>query len=99
MIQVQKMTHMQLWMISSICLKYMKLVACDTKFNNEWLMFPAAFEKGRLNIGKTGTPSTLGKYLGHIKWVFICVKGIIRLSGFNLPVITCFDYSCTHKNM
>jgi hypothetical protein len=30
-------------------------------------MFPAAFEKGRLNIDKKGTPSALGKYLGHIK--------------------------------
>jgi hypothetical protein len=26
----------------------------------------------------------LGKYLGHIKWVFICVEGIICLSGLSL---------------
>jgi hypothetical protein len=30
-------------------------------------VIPAAFEKGRLNIDKKGTPSMLGKYLGHIK--------------------------------
>jgi hypothetical protein len=27
------------------------------------VVFPAAFEKGRLNIDKKGTPSTLGKYI------------------------------------
>jgi hypothetical protein len=32
-----------------------------------YCLFPAAFEKDRLNIDKKGTPSTLGKYLGHIK--------------------------------
>jgi hypothetical protein len=31
------------------------------------VVFPAAFEKSRLNIDKKGTPSALGKYLGHIK--------------------------------
>jgi hypothetical protein len=34
---------------------------------DEILVFPAAFEKGRLNIDKNGIPSALGKYLGHIK--------------------------------
>ena len=51
---------------------------------DEILVFPAAFEKGRLNIDKNGIPSALGKYLGHIKWVFICVEGIICLSGLSL---------------
>ena len=50
---------------------------------DEILVFPAAFEKGRLNIGKTGTPSTLGKYLGHIKWVFIWFNFILVFKLFN----------------
>jgi hypothetical protein len=47
-------------------------------------VFPAAFEKGRLNIDKKGPPSTLGKYLVEVE----ILSGIPVCGGKNLLILS-----------
>ena len=79
-VQIKFCMHMILYKHKN---KYSCYLYC-TVFCVVNLVFPAAFEKGRLTIDKKGTSCVLGKYLGQIKWVFICVTGIICLSGLSL---------------
>ena len=64
---MNRFTNHFLFIHNHLALRKWSYTRAQHNFHIDSIVFPAAFEKGRLNIDKKVTPSALGKYLGHIK--------------------------------